>query len=54
MVGIQRQFFARYGGRVIEPEIKGGFCALFLLMWTADLAGILKSNADSESCRLRS
>jgi Kef-type K+ transport system membrane component KefB len=38
MVGFQRPFFARYGGRVIEPEIKGAFCALFLLMWTADLA----------------
>lgn len=32
MVGFQRPFFARYGGRVIEPEIKGAFCALFLLM----------------------
>ena len=38
MVGFQRPFFARYGGRVIEPEIKGAFCALFVLMWAADLA----------------
>src|SRR5438876_756179 len=39
MVALQRPFFARYGGRVIEPEIKGAFLALFVLMWTADLAG---------------
>jgi Kef-type K+ transport system membrane component KefB len=39
MVAFQRPFFARYGGRVIEPEIKGAFLALFVLMWTADLAG---------------
>jgi Kef-type K+ transport system membrane component KefB len=39
MVIFQRPFFARYGGRVIEPEIKGAFLALFVLMWTADLAG---------------
>jgi Kef-type K+ transport system membrane component KefB len=38
MVGLQRPFFARYGARVIEPEIKGAFLALFVLMWTADLA----------------
>jgi Kef-type K+ transport system membrane component KefB len=38
MVVLQRAFFARYGGRVIEPEIKGAFLALFVLMWTADLA----------------
>jgi len=38
MAGLQRPFFARYGARVIEPEIKGAFFALFLLMWTADLA----------------
>lgn len=37
MVALQRSFFARYGGRVIEPEIKGAFLALFVLMWTADL-----------------
>lgn len=39
MVALQRPFFARYGGRVIEPEIKGAFFALFVLMWAADLAG---------------
>lgn len=38
MVALQRRFFTRYGGRVIEPEIKGAFLALFVLMWTADLA----------------
>ena len=35
---LQRPFFARYGGRVIEPEIRGATFALLLLMWTADLA----------------
>ena len=38
MVALQRPFFARYGARVIEPEIKGAFFALFVLMWAADLA----------------
>jgi Kef-type K+ transport system membrane component KefB len=38
MVAFQRPFFTRYGARVIEPEIKGAFCALFVLMWAADLA----------------
>jgi Kef-type K+ transport system membrane component KefB len=38
MVVLQRPFFARYGSRVIEPEIKGAFLALFVLMWAADLA----------------
>ncbi|MBI3184815.1 MAG: cation:proton antiporter [Myxococcales bacterium] len=38
MVALQRPFFARYGSRVIEPEIKGAFFALFVLMWVADLA----------------
>jgi Kef-type K+ transport system membrane component KefB len=38
MVAFQRPFFARYGARVIEPEIKGAFFALFVLMWAADLA----------------
>jgi Kef-type K+ transport system membrane component KefB len=38
MVILQQPFFARYGARVIEPEIKGAFLALFVLMWTADLA----------------
>jgi len=35
---LQPWFFARYGDRVIEPEIKGAFAVLFLLMWTAELA----------------
>jgi len=38
MVLLERPFFRRYGDRVIEPEIKGAFFALFLLMWTASLA----------------
>jgi Kef-type K+ transport system membrane component KefB len=38
MIVLQRPFFARYGARVIEPEIKGAFLALFVLMWAADLA----------------
>lgn len=39
---LQRWFFARYGDRVIEPEIKGAFAVLFLLMW---VAGLAKSHA---------
>jgi Kef-type K+ transport system membrane component KefB len=35
-------FFARYGSRVIEPEIKGAFAALLVLMWLGD-------NADSHA-----
>jgi len=38
MVLLQPWFFKRYGNRVIEPEIKGAFDVLFLLMWTAQLA----------------
>lgn len=38
MLLLQRWFFERYGDRIIEPEIKGAFAVLFLLMWTADLA----------------
>lgn len=38
MVLLQRWFFRRYGDRVIEPEIKGAFFALFLMMWVAQLA----------------
>jgi Kef-type K+ transport system membrane component KefB len=38
MLLLQPWFFRRYGDRVIEPEIKGAFLALFILMWTADLA----------------
>src|SRR6185295_8990729 len=35
---LERWFFDRYGDRVIEPEIKGAFAVLFLLMWVAQLA----------------
>lgn len=38
MIVLQRWFFDRYGDRVIEPEIKGAFFVLFLLMWVAELA----------------
>jgi Kef-type K+ transport system membrane component KefB len=38
MVAFERPFFARYGRRVIEPEIKGAFLALFVLMWAAERA----------------
>jgi len=31
-------FFSRYGNRVIEPEIKGAFAALLVLMFIAELA----------------
>jgi Kef-type K+ transport system membrane component KefB len=35
---IARPFFSRYGNRVIEPEIKLVFAALFLLMWLGERA----------------
>jgi len=35
---LHRWFFARYGSRVIEPEIKGAFAALLVLMFFAELA----------------
>ena len=38
MPRLQPWFFPRYGGRVIEPEIKGAFAALLVLMYFADLA----------------
>lgn len=38
MPRLQPWFFPRYGGRVIEPEIKGAFAALLLLMYFADRA----------------
>jgi Kef-type K+ transport system membrane component KefB len=38
MPPLHRWFFARYGRRVIEPEIKGAFAALLVLMYFADLA----------------
>lgn len=33
MPRLERWFFPRYGNRVIEPEIKGAFAALFVLMY---------------------
>ena len=38
MLLLERWFFDRYGNRVIEPEIKGAFAVLLVLMWAADLA----------------
>jgi Kef-type K+ transport system membrane component KefB len=38
MPRLERWFFARYGNRVIEPELKGAFAALLLLMWLGDRA----------------
>ncbi len=38
MLVLERWFFDRYGNRVIEPEIKGAFAVLLVLMWVADLA----------------
>lgn len=41
IVGMRRLegwFFRRYGERVIEPELKGAFAALLLLMWLAEKA----------------
>jgi Kef-type K+ transport system membrane component KefB len=38
MPRLEGWFFARYGKRVIEPEIKGAFAALLLLMFLADKA----------------
>lgn len=38
MVALQPWFFARYGARVIEPEIKGAVAALLVLMFFADKA----------------
>ena len=41
IVGLPRlapSFFRRYGNRVIEPEIKLVFAALFVLMWLGDKA----------------
>src|SRR5450759_858799 len=43
MVLLERPFFRRYGDRVIEPEIKGAFLALFLLMWTVLTFGTISS-----------
>lgn len=38
MRAVQPWFFARYGNRVIEPELKGAFAALFVLMYFAEKA----------------
>ncbi|PWU20535.1 MAG: cation:proton antiporter [Candidatus Rokuibacteriota bacterium] len=38
MVGLQPWFFRRYGERVIEPELKGAFAALLVLMFLAERA----------------
>lgn len=38
MPRLQPWFFSRYGGRVIEPEIKGAFAALLVLMYFAQRA----------------
>jgi Kef-type K+ transport system membrane component KefB len=38
MPRLEGWFFGRYGNRVIEPEIKGAFAALLLLMWLGDKA----------------
>ena len=38
MPRLQPWFFPRYGGRVIEPEIKGAFAALLVLMYFAQRA----------------
>ena len=38
MIAVQPWFFRRYGERVIEPEIKGAFAALLVLMFLAERA----------------
>jgi Kef-type K+ transport system membrane component KefB len=38
MIALQPWFFRRYGQRVIEPEIKGAFAALLVLMFLAERA----------------
>jgi Kef-type K+ transport system membrane component KefB len=38
MPPLHRWFFARYGRRVIEPEIKGAFAALLVLMYFSEVA----------------
>jgi Kef-type K+ transport system membrane component KefB len=38
MPRLERWFFTRYGNRVIEPELKGAFAALLVLMWLGELA----------------
>jgi Kef-type K+ transport system membrane component KefB len=38
MPRLERWFFPRYGNRVIEPELKGAFAALFVLMYLGEKA----------------
>ena len=38
MPRLEEWFFRRYGSRVIEPEIKGAFAALLVLMWLGSKA----------------
>jgi Kef-type K+ transport system membrane component KefB len=38
MPRLEAWFFARHGSQVIEPEIKGAFAALLVLMWLGDKA----------------
>jgi Kef-type K+ transport system membrane component KefB len=38
MPRLEGWFFGRYAGRVIEPEVKGAFAALLLLMWLGEKA----------------
>jgi Kef-type K+ transport system membrane component KefB len=38
MPRLEQWFFARYGNRIIEPELKGAFAALLVLMWLGDQA----------------
>jgi Kef-type K+ transport system membrane component KefB len=38
MIALQPWFFRRYGQRVIEPELKGAFAALLVLMFLAERA----------------
>jgi Kef-type K+ transport system membrane component KefB len=38
MPRLEGWFFGRYGSRIIEPEIKGAFAALLVLMWLGDKA----------------
>ncbi len=38
MPRLEGWFFSRYGDRIIEPEIKGAFAALLILMWLGSKA----------------
>jgi hypothetical protein len=39
--------FARYGSRVIEPQLNGAITALFLLMWLGDRARAMRCRRSS-------